>query len=144
MQIVKEALVKINIYRFQEISTYVFIIILYVLTINLYTDWKCLLYQKTYINKDSNTTYIRSTYWNNVYLIVYYKASVHACFAFNYLTGFQHSLTLISLVQFIFWLSLSNKLSKGKLALCSKLYNINHYAIDLDQVFWISAKLKQG
>ena len=41
-------------------------IILYVLTIILYTDSKCLLYQKIYIDKNGNTIYIKSDYWKNM------------------------------------------------------------------------------
>ena len=62
------------------------------------------------------------------------KASVHTCFVFNSLTLFNSltrvqilSLISISLVQFIVWLNLSNKLSKVKIALCSKLYKNEQY-----------------
>ena len=41
---------------------------LYVLTIILYTECKYLQYQKIYINKNGNTTYIKSDYCKNVYI----------------------------------------------------------------------------
>ena len=49
------------------------IIILYVLTIILYADHKCLLYLKIYFDKNGNTTYIKHYYCNNVYLIINYR-----------------------------------------------------------------------
>ena len=118
-----------------------FIIILYVLTIILYTDWECSLYQKIYIDKNSHTTYIRGDCCNNGYLIMYYK-SKHACLLcmqfFHWcsilwlksLTNVQFLGSILILIspQFssVYILAcLSNKLSKEKIALCSKLYK-NH------------------
>ena len=49
------------------------IIILYVLIISLYTDHKYLLYQKIYICKNGNTTFIKSDYCNIEYLIISYN-----------------------------------------------------------------------
>ena len=49
-----------------------FIIILYVLTIILYTELGMLVVSKIDIDKNSNTTYIRSNYCINMQLIVYY------------------------------------------------------------------------
>ena len=59
------------------------------------------------------------------------------------LLAFNSHPDLFALVQFIFWVSLSNKLSKKKIALCCKLCKINHYMINPAQVFWNLAKLKQ-
>ena len=50
------------------------IIILYVLIIILYVDFKCLLYQKSHIDKNGNNTYIKSYYCNNAFLILNYKS----------------------------------------------------------------------
>ena len=91
-----------------------FIIYLYMLTIILYTDWECLLYQilmSIRIVAPLTSEVIIVTMHTLSYTI---KAGAHSCFAFNSPTSFQSSLILISLVQFIFWLNLSNKLSKVK------------------------------
>ena len=66
------------------------------------------------------------------------KASVHACFAFNSLSGVQ-----LFTFQFIYFgYVLSNKLSKVKIVSVLNYTKINHYTITLLQVFWNSAKLK--
>ena len=99
-----------------------FIIILYVLTLILYTDWECSLF-KRFISIGIVTPLTSEAIIVTMHTLLYtIKASLHTCFAFNSLIGFQSSLIHIALVQFIFWLSLSYKLSKVKIALCSKLY----------------------
>ena len=73
-------------------------IILYVLTIILYKDHQCLLYQNIYIDKNGNTIYIKSNYFNNVYLIINYK-SKHAhllCIQFQLLLVQLNSIPLVS------------------------------------------------
>ena len=72
------------------------------------------------------------------------KASTQACFAFTSLTDiqFSHQCTTLHILVHIFWLSLSNKLSKVKIVSVLNYTKINHYMITLVYVFWNSVKLK--
>ena len=76
------------------IILYVLIIILYVLILILYVDHKCLLHQKIYIDKNGNTTYIKSYFCNNAYLIVNYKSKC------TYLLSIQFPCVQFPCIQF--------------------------------------------
>ena len=71
------------------------------LTIILCTDCKCSLYLRIYINRNNNTTYVRSDHCNNVYLIISYKIKcAHSlCIQFSS-HSLQCNLVFLLLVQF--------------------------------------------
>ena len=119
------------------------IIILYVLTTNLYTDHKCL-YQKIYISKNGDTPYIKNNYCNNVYLIVSYKSKcAHLLYIQFPMVQYFGAQSLLVLFSIKLHLLLVIKNQKEKIFLHFRLYQNCPLLINLAQVFWtLTVKLR--